>query len=642
MNIDVNTLIVVLVILSVLQGLVYSMVYYLYKNRVVSRVCILWSVLSAGGYLLMGFRQIMPTGYRAFAVLADNVILFAAQFLLYGAIVSFRGRRVNRIAVLVSFLFFSLFTVYAIYVAHDVNLRAIVLYLAVSVISILSAFTLWRRYRTPSIRVPAIFLAACFFLQGCFFFIRVALALVAFPIRNPFSSETLQAMLFFVQITTGFLWSFGFVIMVGLQASAKNDEYVKTLKLMFNANPDGVWLIRMSDTLIIDVNRSFTLLTGYRHDEAVGKTTLELGLWNDPSARERLVRMMNATGVCRNFEIEYIRKDGRKRIGILSSSLTMMDGVSHAVTSLHDISGRKRMENRLHRSEAKFRLLVENSHDIIYTLTSEGIFTFVSPVWTRLLGHKTSEVIGKSFREFIHAEDLAECEIFLETVIATGERRSGIEYRIRSKDGKWFWHTSSAVPFRDESGKVVGFYGISSDVSERRKFLEDLERKAMTDELTGVNNRRHFIELAAIEVKRSLRLAHPLSLALIDIDHFKQINDTWGHAAGDRALAHFARVVRENIREIDVLSRFGGDEFVLMLPETDSTAAFAILDRLRAILADTPIEFDGFTIPVSVSVGLASCNGGDNAEVSLDTILVCADKALYRAKESGRDRVSVF
>jgi diguanylate cyclase (GGDEF)-like protein/PAS domain S-box-containing protein len=285
---------------------------------------------------------------------------------------------------------------------------------------------------------------------------------------------------------------------------------------------------------------------------------------------------------------------------------------------------------------------VENSHDIIYTLTADGIFTFVSPVWTRLLGHATSEVIGQSFREFIHPDDLVACEIFLETVIATGERRSGIEYRLLGKDGQWFWHTTSAVPFRDETGKVVGFYGISSDVSERRKFLEDLEKKATTDELTGVNNRRYFIELATAEVKRALRFAHPISFALIDIDHFKRINDTWGHAAGDHALMHFARVVRENTREIDILCRFGGDEFVLLLPETDSAAACTILDRLRVILADTPFKFDDVTIPVSVSVGVAFCNGAENSDDSLDAILGRADKALYQAKESGRDRVSVF
>jgi diguanylate cyclase (GGDEF)-like protein/PAS domain S-box-containing protein len=641
MNIDVNTLIIVLGILCILQILVYSMVYYLYKNRVVSRYCILWSVFSVAVYFLIEFRRFWPSRNPDLVMLFANIILFLAQLFLYFGILGFRGRRFNRFVVIFVCLVFGAITLYSIYGAHDGNLRAISLYLAISVISFLSAFALWQ-YRAPPIRVPAILLAASFSLQGFFFFLRVVLALLSFPIKNPFSSETLQAMLFLVQIVTGFLWSFGFVIMIGLQASAKNDEYLKTLKLMFNANPDAVWLIRMSDTLIIDVNRGFTMLTGYRHDEAVGKTTLELGLWNDPAARERLVRMMNAAGICRNYEIEYVRKDGRKRIGILSSSLTMMDGVSHAVTSLHDISGRKRMEDRLHRSEEKFRMLVENSHDIIYTLAADGTCTFMSPVWTRLLGHATSEVIGKSFREFVHPDDLAACEIFLETVIATGERRSGIEYRLRSKDGKWFWHTTSAVPFRDETGKVVGFYGISSDVGERRKFLEDLEKKATTDELTGVINRRYFIELATAEVKRALRFAHPLSFALIDIDHFKQINDTWGHAAGDRALMHFARVVRENIREIDILCRFGGDEFVLLLPETDSAAACPILERLRAILADTPLEFDGVMIPVSVSVGVAICNVAENSDDSLDAILGRADKALYQAKENGRDRVSVF
>lgn len=641
MNIDVSTLILVLVVLSILQILVYSMVYYLYKNRTVSLHCILWSVLSIVVYFLLGIRQYLSGGYQNLAILLANCAMISSQLFLYFGIVSFRGKRVNRLSVAVFCVAFVAVAVYAIYVARDANLRAVALYLSVAVVSALSAVALWR-YRAPPIRVPASLLSISFSLQGFFFFFRSVLAIAGYPVLNSFAPATLQTMLFFVQIITGLLWSFGFVFMIGMQASAKNEEFMKNLKLMFNANPDAVWLTRMTDSRIIDVNRGFSALTGYRHDEAVGKTSRELGLWADYAVRERLFRMVASTGICRNLEMEYVRKDGRKRIGIVSTSVTLMDGVQHAVTSLRDISVRKRMELRLHRSEEKFRLLVENSHDIIYTLTADGTCTFVSPVWTRLLGHDTSEVIGKSFREFVHPDDRADCEAFLETVIATGERRSGIEYRILSKDGKWIWHTSSAVPFRDENGKVAGFYGISSDVSERRKFLEDLERKATTDELTGVHNRRYFIELAMNEVKRAMRLDHPLSFALIDIDLFKHINDTWGHAVGDRALVHFARIVRENIREIDILSRFGGDEFVILLPETDSAATCEILERLRSVLAARPLEVDGVTIPLSISAGVSCCDGSANSGDSLDSILIRADKALYRAKEGGRDRVAVF
>jgi len=119
-------------------------------------------------------------------------------------------------------------------------------------------------------------------------------------------------------------------------------------------------------------------------------------------------------------------------------------------------------------SERKYRLLIENSHDIIYTLTPDGVFTFVSPAWTQLLGHPVSEVVGYSFGKFVHPEDIPACKALLDNVLRTGERIAGIEYRVQDSTGLWHWHTSSAVPQRDDSGAVTGFEGTSRDITGAR------------------------------------------------------------------------------------------------------------------------------------------------------------------------------
>jgi two-component system, NarL family, sensor histidine kinase UhpB len=120
-----------------------------------------------------------------------------------------------------------------------------------------------------------------------------------------------------------------------------------------------------------------------------------------------------------------------------------------------------------------YRMLVENSHDIIYTLTADGIFSFVSPVWTELLGHPVSEVVGKSFRNFVHPDDVPDCLVWLHKVIETGQRQEGIEYRVQHLDGTWLLHTSSAVPFFDETNNTAGFYGIAADITEKKRALEE-------------------------------------------------------------------------------------------------------------------------------------------------------------------------
>jgi len=164
--------------------------------------------------------------------------------------------------------------------------------------------------------------------------------------------------------------------------------------------------------------------------------------------------------------------------------------VSGILAVATDITARKKIEEALEESEKKHRLLVDNNHDIIYTLTAAGIFIFVSRAWTKLLGYPEDQVIGSSFQKFIHPDDIPACLVWLEHVIQTGERQEGIEYRVRHINGAWFWHTSSAVPLHDESGKVIGFEGTARDITEHKRAVDAISdaRNLMTSMLESSPN----------------------------------------------------------------------------------------------------------------------------------------------------------
>ncbi|MDP9127985.1 MAG: GGDEF domain-containing protein, partial [Pseudomonadota bacterium] len=177
-----------------------------------------------------------------------------------------------------------------------------------------------------------------------------------------------------------------------------------------------------------------------------------------------------------------------------------------------------------------------------------------------------------------------------------------------------------------------------NDISLRKDMEAKLFSQATTDELTDISNRRHFFSLAERELGRAQRFGRPLSILMIDIDHFKKINDTHGHAVGDEVLKAFVQRALESLRQSDIIGRLGGEEFAVVMPETARAAAEAAAERLRVHVAERPLIAEREAIITTVSIGVATFMTEDK---SIDRFLDRADQALYRAKHDGRNRVRV-
>ncbi|MEI7431505.1 MAG: sensor domain-containing diguanylate cyclase, partial [Betaproteobacteria bacterium] len=212
--------------------------------------------------------------------------------------------------------------------------------------------------------------------------------------------------------------------------------------------------------------------------------------------------------------------------------------------------------------------------------------------------------------------------------------------RVSCKDGSWKWILDRGVAIsRDEHGKPVRMVGTHTDLSRRKKLEEELIVLATTDVLTDLSNRRHFIEKLEHEIALLSRSPEQrTSVLLADLDLFKKINDSFGHLAGDAALKHFAKILRDSLRVTDSAGRLGGEEFSVILRATGRDDAMLFAQRLCAALMNSPCETQNLTIPMTVSIGVTELISSDsNSEAPLARV----DLALYEAKRNGRNRAEI-
>jgi diguanylate cyclase (GGDEF)-like protein/PAS domain S-box-containing protein len=207
-------------------------------------------------------------------------------------------------------------------------------------------------------------------------------------------------------------------------------------------------------------------------------------------------------------------------------------------------------------------------------------------------------------------------------------------------DGRGAWILARVAPLRDAAGQVVGAIEIIRDITEHKRLEEDLRQLTRLDPLTQLFNRRYFFTQAEQEYQRFRRYHRPMALCMIDIDHFKSVNDRHGHLVGDTVLCAVAQTLYDSLRQVDILARYGGEEFVVLLPETDLQTARASAERLRAAVAERRIETPNGPVSVTLSLGVVAVDNGRS--MTLEQLLDAADQMLYRAKQAGRDRVEIW
>lgn len=384
-------------------------------------------------------------------------------------------------------------------------------------------------------------------------------------------------------------------------------------------------------------NHQVLELFGVTLEALVGKDDthfFDLGI--SDQLRVNDLRVLQHGEVIEREETNIIKGTGETRIyWSVKKPLRDNDGNIIGICGISsDITERKRLETQLREQKQLLDTIMDHVDAHIYMKDNHRTFVFANRATADMFGKSPQEIVGKRDIEVMPVED-ADLLWALDSEVFRTHRKQEGEESFKDASGKLrhFWTVKIPLKSTDDTSVLIG---LSTDITELHRMKEELQRQASTDVLTGLPNRRSFYDYAQREFSRSVRTRLPLSVIALDIDHFKSINDRYGHPVGDAVLVAVAKRCQEVVREADLLARTGGEEFSLILPETPLHTATDVAERLRALFDGYDLQIPGERIAINMSLGVAmrALN-----EKSFDSLFSRADKALLQAKQQGRNQV---
>lgn len=423
-----------------------------------------------------------------------------------------------------------------------------------------------------------------------------------------------------------------------------SEEERARLERLFARSPELFGGVRGAD--LVWVNEAWTRQLGWSAAELLARPLSAFLHPDDVDATHAAIEYARSTRSQPRTFANRVRKQDGSHAWFEWSTLELDEGALCIVG--RDVTRRRQAEARVAENEALLHALIDCTPDLIFFKDSSGTYRSCNAAFARFVGRPRGEIEGKTVAD-LFPDELA--RVFREQDQATlGGETQRVQDWVMSHDGREVLLDTLIVPYVDPAGEIHGEIGIARDVTaahEAREALErsrdalealneELRRLATTDELTGAYNRRRFMTRADEELARFRRYGRPLSVLMLDLDRFKELNDTHRHRTGDEALRRFVLACRETLRDIDVLGRLGGEEFAVLLPETTLDDAMAVAERIRQRVTEVEVPTpSGASVGITVSIGGSDVGSGDP---SIEAALARADEALFAAKHGGRNR----
>lgn len=421
------------------------------------------------------------------------------------------------------------------------------------------------------------------------------------------------------------------------------------LKLSHKVTQAGHWYLNLNTNRVYWSDEVFWT-HGYEPQSFQPDVTTAINFYH-PEDRERVSNLIDRTLKTLeplDFVAHILRKDGTSRVVHSQGEIKYgEDGhPGHLFGVFRDITeewAQQQHNRRLANS-------LENTDEGIVMADPAGGITWANSAFTRITGYTAEDFLGRKPSELLQGPETDSTTIEYMSRMLSKLESFTTEVLNYHRYGQTYWLRVSCQPEFDENGKLLGFSAIQNNITNEKKLRLDLQEKiesgkvlqeklryiATHDELSGMPNRRYFMTQAEIEMGRCRRHHHDLCVLLADLDHFKKVNDKHGHAAGDSVIKAFAMLCEDTLRHHDLASRIGGEEFAILLPETDLDGGQILAERLRQALASTPVMINGEPVAVTASIGVTMASPED---ADAGAVLARADKALYQAKSGGRNQV---
>jgi diguanylate cyclase (GGDEF)-like protein/PAS domain S-box-containing protein len=416
-------------------------------------------------------------------------------------------------------------------------------------------------------------------------------------------------------------------------------------KILFDYNPEPMAINDYEREVFLDVNQAFLSKMHYKRDDVIGKTPKEIGITSLDGSDFRLIGLIKRRKTIKNARLEFLVKEKQELVGIFSGEIIEVEGIKKILTVMNDISEEIKLNKELEIQKQRLEHIIEGTHMGTWEWNIPNGTVRFNERWAEIIGYTLEElepITIETWIKYANKEDLKRSNELLQKHFRGETPNYDFEGRMKHKNGNWIWILDRGRVMKwSEDGKPIEMFGTHTDITEKKKLQNQIEEMAIRDGLTGIYNRRYIFDRLRKMYSEYKRTGNNFSVAIIDIDYFKKINDNYGHIGGDHVLKEFTKLIQNMIRDYDLLGRYGGEEFIVVFPNTKTSKAAMVVERILNRVRQSCFRYSDKDICFTFSAGVydASEISGDSS--SIEEIIEGADNRLYKAKRGGRDNIMI-